>query len=190
MIRRQPRSTRTETLCPYTTLFRSIVVNNGIRLPTVRIERLRFAADTPYETIVEADPPEPVRVLRPEIAAVVRRALVDTVESGTARRASHSFRAADGTAMVVGGKTGTGDNRTDQYARGGRVIGSVTRSRTATFVFFIGDRWYGTVTAHVEGADAARYRFTSALPTQLFKSLTPILEPLVQRPPTPARGRS
>src|SRR3546814_8809425 len=71
--------------------------------------------------------------------------------------------------MVVGGKTGTGDNRTDRYARGGRVIGSVTRSRTATFVFFIGDRWYGTVTAHVEGADAARYRFTSALPTQLFK---------------------
>src|SRR3546814_4280978 len=38
-----------------------IVVNNGIRLPTVRIERLRFAADTPYETIVEAEPPEPVR---------------------------------------------------------------------------------------------------------------------------------
>src|SRR3546814_963953 len=67
-----------------------IVVNNGIRLPTVRIERLRFAADTPYETIVEADPPEPVRVLRPEIAAVVRRALVDTVESGTARSEEHT----------------------------------------------------------------------------------------------------
>src|SRR3546814_9961679 len=98
-----------------------IVVNNGIRLPTVRIERLRFAADTPYETIVEADPPEPVRVLRPEIAAVVRRALVDTVESGTARRASHSFRAADGTAMVVGGKTGTGDNRHDRYAKSVRA---------------------------------------------------------------------
>ncbi|API61055.1 hypothetical protein BSL82_09140 [Tardibacter chloracetimidivorans] len=167
-----------------------IIVNHGVRLPTVRIERLRFAANTPYETIVEADPPEPVRVLRPEIAAVVRRALVDTVESGTARRASDSFHDASGAAMVVGGKTGTGDNRTDRYARGGRVIGSVTRSRTATFVFFIGDRWYGTVTAHVEGADAAQYRFTSALPTQLFKSLTPILEPLVQRPPTPARGRS
>src|SRR3546814_15954935 len=91
--------------------------------------------------------------------------------------------------MVVGGKTGTGDNRTDRYARGGRVIGSVTRSRTATFVFFIGDRWYGTVTAHVEGADAARYRFTSALPTQLFQSLTPILEPLVQRPPSSAERR-
>src|SRR3546814_13600534 len=108
--------------------------------------------------MVAPDPPEPWRVLPPEIAAFVRRALVDTVESGTARRASHSFRAADGTAMVVGGKTGTGDNRTDRYARGGRVIGSVTRSRTATFVFFIGDRWYGTVTAHVAGADAARDR--------------------------------
>src|SRR3546814_1963876 len=100
--------------------------------------------------MVAPDPPEPWRVLPPEIAAFVRRALVDTVESGTARRASHSFRAADGTAMVVGGKTGTGDNRTDRYARGGRVIGSVTRSRTATFVFFIGDRWYGTVTRSEE----------------------------------------
>src|SRR3546814_556540 len=100
-----------------------IVVNNGIRLPTVRIERLRFAADTPYETIVEADPPEPVRVLRPEIAAVVRRALVDTVESGTARPASHSFRAAARTAMVGRGPTGNGDHHT-QRQPGGRRCGS------------------------------------------------------------------
>src|SRR3546814_13776199 len=38
-----------------------MVVNNGIRLPTVRIERLRVAADQPYEAIVGADTPEPGR---------------------------------------------------------------------------------------------------------------------------------
>ena len=31
-----------------------IVLNDGIRLPIVRVEKLRFAADTPYETVFEA----------------------------------------------------------------------------------------------------------------------------------------
>src|SRR3546814_7614636 len=30
-----------------------IIVNHGVRLPTVRIEKLRFAENTPSETIVE-----------------------------------------------------------------------------------------------------------------------------------------
>src|SRR3546814_10039984 len=47
-----------------------IVVNNGIRLPTVLIERLRFASDTPYETIVASVPPVPVRVLLPDIPVI------------------------------------------------------------------------------------------------------------------------
>src|SRR3546814_4821975 len=34
MIRRPPRSTRTDTLFPYTTLFRSIVINNQIGFTT------------------------------------------------------------------------------------------------------------------------------------------------------------
>jgi membrane peptidoglycan carboxypeptidase len=160
-----------------------IIVNDGVRLPIVRVERLRFAEGTPYETIVEAAPPPVRRVLRPEIAAAMRKALVDTVESGTAKRASAAFIEANGGTLVVGGKTGTGDNRTDRYGKGRRLIGSEVRSRTASFVFFIGDRWYGTITAHVVGPDAARYRFTSALPTQLFKSLAPTLQPLVSRPP-------
>src|SRR3546814_2252368 len=37
MIRRPPRSTRTDTLCPYTTLFRSFRAN-GSALPTPRID--------------------------------------------------------------------------------------------------------------------------------------------------------
>ena len=48
-------------------------------------------------------------------------------------------------------------------------------SRAATFVFFLGDRFFGVVTAYVMGAEAARYSFTSALPVQVLKSLAPIL---------------
>src|SRR3546814_18267067 len=39
MIRRPPRSTRTDTLCPYTTLFRSRVDRGGINRFLVRLAR-------------------------------------------------------------------------------------------------------------------------------------------------------
>jgi membrane peptidoglycan carboxypeptidase len=161
-----------------------IIVNNGVRLPTERIQQLHFAAGTPYDTVVKAAPPAGQQVLRPEIATVVRAALINVVENGTARRASGSLHAVDGSPLAIGAKTGTGDNRTEQFGPGGRLIGSVVRSRTATLIFFIDDRFFGTITAHVDGPDAAQYKFTSALPAQLFKSLTPVLEPLVQRPRT------
>src|SRR3546814_5180859 len=35
MIRRPPRSTRTDTLCPYTTLFRSLTLYSGFGLGTI-----------------------------------------------------------------------------------------------------------------------------------------------------------
>ncbi len=41
-------------------------------------------------------------------------------------------------------------------------------NRTAAFVFLIGDRYDGTITAYVSGEGAAGYRFTSALPVQVF----------------------
>src|SRR3546814_8993217 len=41
MIRRPPRSTRTDTLFPYTTLFRSVIVGIGVNLA-------HFPPDTPY----------------------------------------------------------------------------------------------------------------------------------------------
>jgi membrane peptidoglycan carboxypeptidase len=159
-----------------------IIVNNGIRLPTERIQQLHFAAGTPYDTVVKASPAAGKRVLRPEIASVVRAALINVVENGTARRASGALHAADGSPLAIGAKTGTGDNRTQQFGAGRRLIGSVVRSRTATLIFFIDDRFFGTITAHVDGPQAAQYKFTSALPAQLFKSLAPELEPLVQRP--------
>jgi hypothetical protein len=62
------------------------IANDGLRYPTVRIERLRFGAATPYETVLQRQSAAPERVLAPEIAAVVRRALQQVVEQGTARR--------------------------------------------------------------------------------------------------------
>lgn len=151
-----------------------IIASGGYHYPQVSIERLHFAEGTPYETVLRAQPAKGERVLRPEIAAVMHKALVDVVENGTARRAFEAVAGADGKPMVIGGKTGTGDNR-------GGVAKSVTRSRTATFVFFIGDRYFGTMTAYVEGAEAARYHFTSALPAQLFKQLAPVTESVINR---------
>src|SRR5690606_11746216 len=63
-----------------------IILNDGVWQPSVRIERLHFAADTPYETVLGLDPVAPRRVLAPEIAATVKRAPVDIVQAGTARR--------------------------------------------------------------------------------------------------------
>lgn len=58
------------------------------------------------------------------------------------------------------------------------MLGSEVQNRTSTFVFFIGDRWFGTVTAFVTGPEASQYRFTSSLPVQLLKSLGPELRSL------------
>jgi membrane peptidoglycan carboxypeptidase len=122
-------------------------------------------------------------VLEPEVALALRQALVDTVERGTGRRASGAFHGADGQVLQAGGKTGTGDHRFERFGRGGQLLESTVVNRTATFVFFLGERFFGVISAHVAGPDAAAYGFTSALPTQLLRSLGPQLEPLLQRPP-------
>ena len=58
--------------------------------------------------------------------------------------------------------------------------------RSATFVFFIGDRFFGTVTAYAREPYAARYHYTSAMTVQLLRDLAPDLMPLIapgrQRP--------
>ena len=85
----------------------------------------------------------------------------------------------DGTEILIGGKTGTGDHRYVTFSSPGVVKDSRAVNRSATFVFFIGDRFFGTMTAFVPGADAANYTFTSALSTQVMKHLLPILKPLI-----------
>ena len=162
-----------------------IILNDGVRLPTVDLQRLHFAAGTPYDTEMAVDP-KPQRVLAPEIAAVVRQALSSVVAEGTARRLNGVYRAANGNLLPVGGKTGTGDNRVDHFGGGGRLISQRVLDRTATFVFFLGDRFYGTITAYVPGAIAGSYHFTSAMTVQLLKSIQPQFEPLLSSPPTGA----
>ena len=59
-------------------------------------------------------------------------------------------------------------------------------NRSATFVFFIGDRFFGTLTAFVPGADADDYEFTSSLSAQVLKHLLPTLKPLIDTALPPA----
>lgn len=151
-----------------------IIVNDGVRQPTLRIERIDFANGTPYETRFARRTGEGERVMAPEVAAALRNALSEVVEGGTARRLSGAFKLADGKTLPVGGKTGTGDNRIVISQGRGR---GVALNRTATFVFYLGPRHFGTLTAYVMGTDAASYQFTSALPVQILKSMGPILIP-------------
>ena len=158
-----------------------IILNDGLRLPTTRIEELRFAEGTPYEKRVVREFPAVVPVLDPAVAAVLRTRLRDIVEQGTGRRAHNAVVLGNGTPLGVGGKTGTGDNRFEPFGAQTVLGQSEVRNRTATFVFFIGERFYGTITAYVEGTAAREYRFTSALPVQLFTQLVPVMLPLLER---------
>lgn len=156
-----------------------ILINDGRRLPVMRIDSLHFAADTPYETQLVRAPAEPVQVLPPEVAQVARAAMIDVAAAGTARRLGGAFVGEDGTALVVGGKTGTGDHRYDVYGRGGQLLSSRVVTRSATLVFLIGDRFYGTLTAYAGEPYAADYQFTSSLAVQLLaKGIAPLLKPL------------
>jgi hypothetical protein len=155
-----------------------IIAADGVRLPSVRVTELRFAAGTPYETALTPTA-EPVQVMRPEVARALRGALLDVVESGTAGRARAAFVGSDGTPLPLGGKTGTGDHQRKRFDRWANVIGSEYVSRSATLVFFAGDRFHGVITAHVEGPKAADYAFTSSLPTQVLKQLAPLLQPII-----------
>lgn len=156
-----------------------IIVNDGLRRPVVRIDQLRFAAATPFETVLDRQNAVGERVLPAELTQVLRRALLRVVENGTAKRVRNVYRDADGQPLAVGGKTGTGDHRFQVMGTGGTLKSSRVMNRAATVVFYIGENFYGVVTAFVPGSKAAAYDFTSALPVQLLKQLQPALEPLI-----------
>jgi hypothetical protein len=71
-------------------------------------------------------------------------------------------------------------------APGWRLIESRVVNRSATFAFVLGERWFGTVMIYAHAPYAANYKFTSALPAQLLKSLLPALKPLVDGQGCPA----
>jgi cell division protein FtsI/penicillin-binding protein 2 len=168
-----------------------IILNGGIRYPSVRVTKLHFARGTPVETIASNKPSLPDRVMAAEVAAVLKNEMGGVVEFGTARKAFQSVVLEDGKILRVAGKTGTGDNRLDSFDEGGRLLKSKVMSRTAAFVFLIGDKYFGTVIAYVPGQQAESFKFTSALPVQIFRHLTasmkPVLEPRrLLSVPTPA----
>jgi len=157
-----------------------IIAADGVKLPTVRVTELRFASGTPYEAVLAPANAAPQQVLRPEIARALRGALLEVVANGTARRANGAFIEA------LGGKTGTGDHQKKRLDRWANVIESEYVSRSATFVFFAGDRFHGVITAHVAGPESANYSFTSSLPVQVLKELAPVLEPVFAAAPEDA----
>jgi membrane peptidoglycan carboxypeptidase len=160
-----------------------IIINGGVRKPVERIDSLHFAKGTPYETLVKRAPKvENEVVLAPEVARAVADAIRGVVSEGTAKRVKTAFTTLDGNVIAVGGKTGTGDQRFDVYARGGRLIESRYVNRSATFVFNIGERFFGSMTAYVHGPQSEHYDFTSALPSQLLVTLAPSLMPMIEPP--------
>lgn len=156
-----------------------ILVNDGRRLPATMLDSVQFAVGSPYEVKLKKQPAAGEQVLAPEIAATARKALALVVSDGTARRIKGTLDEPGQPPLVIGGKTGTGDNRLNTYTRGGGLLASKVTSRTATFVFYLGPRHFGTLTAFVLGPEAGGYKFTSALPTQILKNMAPLLKPVL-----------
>jgi membrane peptidoglycan carboxypeptidase len=156
-----------------------IILNDGKLLPTYRITRVEFGKDTPYETTLEQSTPIIKQVLDPEVARILKTTLTKVVSEGTGRRLLNSFQDADGSPLIIGGKTGTGDNRIMNISPSGIKTSSRTLNRTATFVFFLGDNFFGTLTAFVNDRSANTFHFTSALPLQLLKGMAPVLQPYI-----------
>jgi len=149
-----------------------IIVNDGVRLPSQHITGVRFADHTPWATALARPPAQGERVMAPEVARALRQTLSEVVERGTARRLAGSFRSAGGEDFSPGGKTGTGDNRVVVRGRA-----TLALNRTATFVFYLGSRHFGSLTAYVVGPQAANHRFTSGVPVQILVSMGSILMP-------------
>jgi len=156
-----------------------IILHNGMRYPPTRIEELRFGAGTPFETVMCPRPAPGQQVLSPLIAGKLKQELFGVVEHGTAQRAFRSVVLPNGSTLEIGGKTGTGDNRLHTDSSGEASLRSQPLNRTAAFVFFIGDCFFGAVVAYVPGPDAGSHHFTSALPVQVFKQLVPKIQPIL-----------
>uniref|UniRef100_A0A486XUP2 peptidoglycan glycosyltransferase n=1 Tax=Rheinheimera sp. BAL341 TaxID=1708203 RepID=A0A486XUP2_9GAMM len=154
-----------------------IIINNGKKQQSIRIDELKFALDTPYETHFNRPALPAQQVLEPEVAAAVRTVLQQVATEGTARRLQPAYASAN---VMIGGKTGTGDNRLVQLNSRGQQISSKALNRTATFAFYLGYQHFGVLTAYVPDAEADNFSFTSALPLQVMNSMAPVLTPYLQ----------
>ena len=168
-----------------------ILVNDGVRLPKLSITELHFAQNTPYETRFKPNAPVGERLLPVEVARIARKALNLVVNGGTAGRLQGALKDAAGKEIVIGGKTGTGDHRFERYGKGGQLLEARVVNRTATFAFYLGDQYFGTLTALVPGPQAGQYEYTSSLVAQILKNLLPKLKtPLFppSKQPVPAEA--
>jgi membrane peptidoglycan carboxypeptidase len=156
-----------------------IIQNDGMRTPFLRVEALHFAEGTPYETHFEPASGTGERVMPRDVARALKALMQQVVREGTGRRVHGALRAEDGSLIAIGGKTGSGDNRHEKFSSSGALLSSRAVSRTASFVFVVGDRFFGMVSAYVGGEDADRYHFTSTLALQTFRALAPVIEPVV-----------
>lgn len=152
-----------------------ILVNDGVRRPSISITRLKLAERTPYHTTLEPRKEAGEQVLAPAVARAVRHVAADVVRRGTARRVNGAFKNPEGSWITVGGKTGSGDNRVKRFNRWGHLISSKAVNRTATFTFFIGKHWFGVITAFVDGPEAENYQFTSSLTVSILRLLAPTI---------------
>jgi membrane peptidoglycan carboxypeptidase len=157
-----------------------ILVNDGVRRPTVRFTEVHFAQGTPYEATLRPVPEQGDYVLSHAVAAIAHSALLDVVASGTGRGIWGVVRTTRGAPVLVGGKTGTGDNEYKTFGPDGRVLSARVVNRTAAFAFFFGDRFFGVVTAYVPGPRARGYAFTSALAVRALRLVVPDLAPVLR----------
>ena len=159
-----------------------IIMNDGVRLQAVRLTRLDMGVGTPYETRWSIRPTPGDSVMSADVASVARRAIDGVVESGTGRSVRDAVQTSSGNPVVVGGKTGTGNNQFRVFGGRGTLIRTRTINRTATFAFHLGDRHFGVITAHVDGDQAAGYTFTSALPLAVLRLVSPAIAHLLDEP--------
>ncbi|HVP14408.1 MAG TPA: transglycosylase domain-containing protein [Terriglobales bacterium] len=159
-----------------------ILVNDGVDRAPLSLSRLSFGTETPYSTVFAANRPSGVRVLSAIVARVVRETLLGVVDHGTAVRLKGAFVSTDGDTLPVGGKTGSGDNRYVEFGRGGRLLASLPVNRTAAFVFYIGERYYGVLSAVVTGPQSGQYVFTSSLPVAVLRLYAPSILSRVSQP--------
>ncbi|MGY2488798.1 transglycosylase domain-containing protein [Cupriavidus sp. CP313] len=152
-----------------------ILLSGGMATQNTAVHSLAFADGTPYATRYVLQPAPGKRLLPEEVTAVVRRSMIDVVEGGTARsiRGAFTMPGRDGATLTVAGKTGTGDQRFQVYGPGGRLISSRSVNRSATFVFTLGDRFFGTVVVNAREPYAARYSYTSALAVRVLRAIAP-----------------
>lgn len=159
-----------------------IIQNGGRRLPMFRVADLHFAADTPYAAALTRAEHVAERVMAPEVAQILRDNLAGVVQKGTGRRLLAHFSLPNLPELpLIGGKTGTGDNRISTVNSRGETVHSRALNRTATFAFYFGDKYFGVISVYLPGNAAEDYTFTSALPLQVLNGMSPYLMPLLKQ---------